>query len=102
MTLGHRFLLFALLLPGPLAGTRADMIPMRDYIKLAHGMSEGEVLFRVGPSDHESVYTDYHHNVIRKVWYYLPARETSDSWITEIEFDQAGVIQSLNRYRARR
>jgi hypothetical protein len=80
----------------------ADMIPMRDYIYLSRGMSEAEVLYRVGPYDHESRYTDHDHNVVRKIWYYIPVRPTSNSWITEIEFDQNGVIQSLTRYRARR
>lgn len=80
----------------------ADMIAMRDYIYLSRGMSEAEVLYRVGPYDHESRYTDHDHNVVRKVWYYIPARPTSNSWITEIEFDQNGVIQVLTRYRARR
>jgi hypothetical protein len=83
------------------AAASADMIPMRDYTLLSRGMSEAEVLFRVGPYDHESRYTDYDHNVIRKIWYYIPHRKTSDSWITEIEFDQDGVVQSLVRYRAR-
>jgi hypothetical protein len=80
----------------------ADTIPMRDYNLLSRGMSEAEVLYRVGPYDHETRYTDYDHNVIRKIWYYIPARPTSSSWITEIEFDGSGVVQSLSRYRARR
>jgi hypothetical protein len=86
---------------GTVVAASADMIPMRDYTLLSRGMSEAEVLFRVGPYDHESRYTDYDHNVIRKIWYYIPHRKTSDSWITEIEFDQGGVVQSLVRYRAR-
>lgn len=90
------------LLAGAIPAARADMIPMRDYILLARGMSEAEVLYRVGPYDHQSVSTDYHHNVIRKVWYYIPEHASSDAWITEIEFDNAGTIQSLNRYRARK
>lgn len=75
---------------------------MRDYNLLSRGMSEAEVLYRVGPYDHETRYTDYDHAVTRKVWYYIPARVTSSSWITEIEFDQNGSVQSLVRYRARR
>jgi hypothetical protein len=65
-------------------------------------MSEAEVLYRVGPYDHETRYTDYDHNIVRKIWYYIPARSTSNSWITEIEFDANGLVQSLARYRARR
>ncbi|MGH8245878.1 MAG: hypothetical protein ACREUU_05540 [Gammaproteobacteria bacterium] len=80
----------------------ADMIRMRDYNLLTRGMTEAEVLYRVGGYDHESVYTDYHHNIMRKVWYYIPDRHRSDAWITEIEFDHNGVVQSLQRYRARK
>jgi len=80
----------------------ADMIAMRDYNLLSRGMSEAEVLYRVGPYDHETRYTDYHHNIVRKVWHYIPERATSSAWITEIEFDQSGLVQSLVRYRARK
>ncbi|MBI2994928.1 MAG: hypothetical protein HYY48_12250 [Gammaproteobacteria bacterium] len=74
---------------------------MRDYIRLDRGMSEAEVLYRVGPYDHQSISSDHYHNIIRKTWYYIPERRNSDSWITEIEFDHGGIIQSLRRYRAR-
>lgn len=80
----------------------ADMVPMRDYIQLQRGMSEAEVLYRVGPSDYESVATDHHHNILEKTWYYIPARATSSGWITEIKFDHRGLIESLERYRVRR
>lgn len=111
---GHRLLLFttlsrlfpslllSALLLAPTSPGRADMIPMRDFIRLKNGMSEAEVLYRVGTPDHESLYMDYHHNVLRKVWYYIPARTASNAWITEITFDHAGVVQSLQRDRARR
>jgi hypothetical protein len=92
----------ALLLLAPAAGARADMIDMRDYTLLRRGMTEAEVLYRVGPYDHQSVFTDYHHSVVRKVWYYIPRHDDSDGWITEIEFDQHGIVQSLERYRARK
>jgi hypothetical protein len=88
-----------LLLIAPAAG--ADMIDMRDYSLLRRGMSEAEILHRVGPSDHQTVFTDWHHNVVRKVWYYIPRHGQSDGWITEIEFDMHGTVQSLERYRAR-
>ena len=74
---------------------------MRDYIMLDRGMSEAEVLYRVGPFDHQTVSSDYHENIVRKVWFYIPTREDTDSWITEIEFDNSGAVQSLKRYRAK-
>jgi hypothetical protein len=45
---------------------------------------------------------DYHHNPLHKVWYYIPVGTASNSWITEITFDHMGVVQSLQRNRARR
>ena len=78
---------------------RADMIPMREYIMLDRGMTEGEVLYRVGPCDYKTTQSDYYHNIISTTWYYIPVRKSSDGWITEITFDGRGVVQSLNRYR---
>lgn len=80
----------------------ADMIPMRDFIQLKRGMSEGEVLYRVGPFDHETVTFDYHQNIRKKTWFYIPHYYTSDSWITEITFNGSGIIQALDRYPARK
>ncbi|MBI1733259.1 MAG: hypothetical protein HYR49_10915 [Gammaproteobacteria bacterium] len=80
----------------------ADMVPMRDFIQLRNGMHEAEVLYRIGAPDYESLSTDYYHNVLRKVWHYLPARDRTNTWITEITFDHAGVVQSLRRTRARK
>ena len=80
----------------------ADMIPMRDFILLKRGMSEAEVLYRVGPYDYESVRTDYDRNIISKTWYYIPAGQGSDKWITEIVIDMHGKVKELERYRARR
>lgn len=88
-----------MLLVGMLPPARADMIPMRKYIMLDQGMSEAEVLYRVGPCDYKSTQSDYYHNVISTTWYYIPVRKSADGWITEITFDGRGVVQSLNRYR---
>jgi outer membrane protein assembly factor BamE (lipoprotein component of BamABCDE complex) len=80
---------------------RADSIPMTDFIQLKTGMTEAEVLYRVGVYDHETVATDYFHNVIQKTWYYIPAHsERSNShWITEIVFDGTGRMISIDRYK---
>ena len=94
-------MLLLMLLLAPAVPSHADMIPMRDFIRLKNGMSEAEVLYRVGAPDHESLFLDYHHNVLHKVWYYIPAGTASNAWITEITFDHAGVVQSLERNRAR-
>lgn len=82
--------------------SHADMIPMRDFNQLKRGMTEAEVLFRVGLYDYESVYTDHYNNIIRKVWYYIPVNRGSNAWITEIVINRLGEIQSLERYRAKK
>lgn len=81
---------------------KADMIAMRDFIQLKRGMSEAEVLYRVGRYDYQSVRTDYHHNIVEKRWYYIPAKEGSNKWITEIVINNFGEIKSMDRYRARK
>lgn len=81
----------------------ADSVSMRDYNLLSRGMNEAEVLYRLGPYDHETVtYGDYD-RILRKTWYYLPApHEVSNrQWITEIRFNGAGKIIHLDRYKAR-
>ncbi len=93
------FLILFSLLPGFLC---AEKIDMRDFIQLKRGMSEGEVLFRVGASNYESVYSNHHNEILKKVWYYIPTQNGFNAWITEITFDRRGTVSVLNRYRARK
>lgn len=74
---------------------------MSDYIHLSRGMTEAEVLYRVGPPDHETIASDYYNNILNKTWYYIPSKsETSNrSWITEIVFSGNGKVRSLDRYK---
>lgn len=85
------------------AGARADSVPMRDYIRLSIGMTEAEILYRLGPYDHETVTYSYHYYPLFKTWYYLPApgEATSNAWITEIRIDNRGVVTALDRYKPR-
>lgn len=80
------------------ASSVAGEVDMRDYIMLDEGMTEAEVLYRLGPYDHETVYSDYYHLPIRKRWAYLPAHGRR-GWVTEITFDHRGRIQQIERYR---
>ncbi len=64
-------------------------------------MSEAEDYDRLGPFDFESIYSDHYEEIRKKVWYYIPARENSKSWITEISFDRRGIVSELKRYRVR-
>jgi hypothetical protein len=92
-----KFLLLLILLYGSVAS--ADEIDMRDYIKLRKGMSEAEVLYRLGPPDHETVKSDYHDSILRKTWFFMPMQQSNGKWITEIEFDANGRIINLDRNR---
>jgi len=93
----NKLLLLLVLLYGSLAS--ADEIDMRDYIKLRKGMSEAEVLYRLGPPDHETIRSDFYNNVLRKSWFFIPAQQSTDKWITEIEFNSRGKIINLDRNR---
>jgi len=73
-------------------------VAMRDFNLLSEGMSEAEVLYRLGPYDHETVYTDYYRFPIRKRWAYLPAPGRK-GWITEITFNHSGQVDRIDRYR---
>ena len=84
------------------AAASADEIDMRDYIKLRKGMSEAEVLYRVGPPDHETSRTDFFHDVVRRTWFFIPSQQGSGKWISEIEFDASGRIINLDRNRLRK
>ncbi len=79
----------------------ADAVPMSDFIYLATGMSEAEVLYRIGPYDHETIAYDYYHNVLHKIWYYIPDQSEvgNRKWITEIRFNGHGHVTALNRYK---
>jgi hypothetical protein len=90
-----------LLTAGP--GARADSVPMPDYIRLSIGMTEAEVLYRIGPYDHETVAYDHYHFILYKTWYYIPApgEARNNEWITEVRFDGRGLVTALDRYKPR-
>jgi hypothetical protein len=76
----------------------AGEVDMREYIMIDEGMTEAEVLYRLGPYDYETVFSDYYHFPIRRRWAYLPAYGKR-GWITEITFDFRGRVQQIERYR---
>lgn len=75
----------------------AESMAMRDYHLLGVGMSEAEVLYRVGPPDRESVLNDGFFGPSGFVWYYIPSKPRG--WITEIIFDPRGRIKDMKRYK---
>ncbi|MGH8510598.1 MAG: hypothetical protein ACREU8_04235 [Gammaproteobacteria bacterium] len=68
-------------------------------VNLTHGRQREylQVLYRLGPYDHETIYFDHWRAPVRKSWYYIP--ESRSGWITEIVFDAGGHVQSLERTR---
>jgi len=78
---------------------QAGEVDMRDYNLLRRGMNEAEVIYRIGPPDHETVYNDYYGHIQRKVWYYIPERKSSRRWLSIITFDGHGIITELRRER---
>lgn len=81
------------------ATVHAGAVDLRDFGLLRRGMSEAEVLYRLGPYDHETVHHDHHHHVVRRTWYYIPDGSYSGDWITTIHFDASGRVRSLERTR---
>ncbi len=81
------------------AALPAAEVDMRDYNLLRRGMNEAEILYRIGPPDHETVYNDYYGRILRKVWYYIPERQGSRKWLSSITFDAHGIVTELRRER---
>lgn len=92
-------LFLLVLLYGPLAS--ADAIDMRDYILLKKSVTEAEVLYKFGAPDHETLNSDHRHNILSKIWAYIPRKNEFNKWITEFKFDGNGKLISKDRYRAR-
>lgn len=89
-----------ILLTVSLYGTHAfaNAIDMRDYNLLRNGMSEAEILYRLGPADHETVNTDSHYVVLNRTWFYIPEQTSRSKWITELRFDGRGKLVAKDRY----
>lgn len=86
--------LLVLLLSGQAA---ADAIAFREFRLLKAGMSEVEVLSRVGEPDRERVIDN--HFMYRMIWYYVPDGDYSGDWSTTITFDANGRVVSIRRER---
>lgn len=82
--------------------TSADAIDMQDFNLLRNGMTEAEVLYRIGPPDHETVKSDHYNHVFSRTWFYIPAQNSNKKWITEIQFNADGELRSRDRYRVSR
>ncbi|MGE0383733.1 MAG: hypothetical protein AB7Q97_03330 [Gammaproteobacteria bacterium] len=78
---------------------RAAAVDLRKFSLIVEGMSEAEVMYRLGPFDRESVLQDGHHGPLRKKWYYIPDGHYSGEWITEITFDGNGRVKRIDRVK---
>ena len=79
----------------------ADAVAFKDYRLIRRGMTEAEVLYRLGPFDRETVRSDRFNAVLSKIWFYIPNQRNSNKWITELRFNSSGVLVSTDRYRIR-
>ena len=79
----------------------ADAIEMRDYITIRTGMTEAEILYKFGPSDHETIRSDRLDYTLSRTWFYIPVRNSNNKWITEIKFDSNGKLIKRDRYRVK-
>lgn len=93
--------LLAVLAAAPAPASLAAGVDLHDYNLLREGMNEAEVLYRLGPRDHETVFYDRDY-INKKIWYYIPDGHYSSAWITTIHFDGNGRVTKLERTRARR
>ena len=76
---------------------QAGAVSLRDYGRLRLGMSEAEVLTRIGEPDRERIINnDFTYQMI---WYYIPDGSYSGAWTTTIFFDANGRIKKLERDR---
>ncbi len=95
--------IFLLLFPFMLycSSVQADEVDMRDYFKVRNGMSEAEVLYMLGPYDHETIKSDGYDYVFERTWFYIPFKKGSGKWITEIQFNSKGEVKKTDRYRVK-
>jgi len=86
-------------IPVPVSPSYARASPVRGmafdtYIRLERGMSEGELLVRAGPPDHETVENVWDYPA--KTYYYLPT--VSDPYTTVIRL-RGGQIADVERIK---
>jgi hypothetical protein len=79
--------------PGP-PGASARGMEFDVFIRLQHGMTEGELLLRAGSPDHESL-ESIHHDIV-KTYYYFP---TVGSPYTTVITLRGGRIHEMDRVK---
>lgn len=72
-------------------------IPFGDFRLLNEGMSEAQILLRVGPPDHETFVDNFF--TYKKIWYYIPDGSYSDDRLTELTFDINGKVVFIKRIK---
>jgi len=89
--------LLASALSGVVVPAVADPVDFSDYRMLKRGMSEAQILSRIGEPDRETVID----NALsyKKIWYYLPDGSYSWQFITIITIDANGRVSRIERER---
>jgi hypothetical protein len=85
--------------PVPVPSPYARAVPVRGmtfdiFVRLERGMTEGELLIRAGPPDHQSL--DGYENYVVKTFYYFPT--LTDPFTTVVRL-RGGRIANLDRIR---
>jgi hypothetical protein len=77
----------------------AVQIDLLDFARIDLGMSEAEVLVRLGPPDHESFEGYAPNRSLRKSFFYFSEPERYQNITTVIEFQGGRVIRKDRIYR---
>jgi hypothetical protein len=92
------FLLFVYFMLGHVSWVFSGQVDLLDYGKIEVGMTEGEVLLRLGPPDLDSLdgYTWY--NALQKTYYYFSEPERYQNITTVIHFTGGRVTHKERLY----
>ena len=93
----RKFFLVATFLLSLSSQAMGKAIPFSDFRLLDRGMSEAEVLLRVGPPDRETVINNFF--VYKKIWYYIPDGHYSGDYLTKLNFDIHDNVSSIERIK---
>ena len=91
-------LILALLLSGTVSLVSAGQVDLLDFGRILVGMTEGEVLIRLGPPDHETFDGYTRGNALRKTYYYFSEPERYQNITTIINFIAGRVTKKERLY----
>ena len=80
----------------------AEAIALRDYVLLRRGMTEAEVLYRIGTFDRETIRSNRYDSILSRSWFYIPTQKSANKWISEFRFDANARLIFKDRFRVRK